>query len=168
MAGRQSLPVGNFRFPDPHGIAAACEGSSPLARMLNECDPADVVVAKEKPVRSRLLTVLAASLALGLTAAPALAHTAMAKTSISENARLAKAPGDFTATFEHETSIAAVKLVSASGQQIQLNYKPTPAMSKTFTVQLPTLAAGKYTLSWRAIAKDGHAMPGAVHFTITG
>jgi len=119
-------------------------------------------------MRSRLLTVLAASLALGMTAAPALAHTAMAKSNIADNASLAKAPADFTATFEHEASVAAVKLVSASGQQIQLAYTPTPAMAKTFTVKLPALAAGKYTLSWRAVSKDGHAMPGAVHFTITG
>lgn len=108
-----------------------------------------------------------ASLALSL-AAPAFAHTAMTKTSIAENAKLAAAPSEFTATFEHETSIAAVKLVSSSGQQIQLDYKPTPAMSKTFKVTFPNLAPGAYTLSWRAVAKDGHAMPGAIHFSITG
>jgi methionine-rich copper-binding protein CopC len=89
-------------------------------------------------MRSGFAAALIASLALGL-AAPALAHTAMTK-----------------------------KLVSSSGQQIQLDYKPTPAMSKTFTLALPKLSAGKYTLSWRAVAKDGHAMPGAVHFSIAG
>jgi copper resistance protein C len=118
-------------------------------------------------MRSGFVAALIASLALGA-AAPAMAHTAMTKTSIVENAKLAVAPPEFTATFQHETSIAAVKLVSSSGQQIQLDYKPTPAMSKTFKVALPRLSPGKYTLSWRAVAKDGHAMPGAVHFSITG
>jgi copper transport protein len=118
-------------------------------------------------MRSGFVAALIASLALGA-AAPALAHTAMTKTSISDNAKLETSPPEFTATFEHETSIASVKLVSSSGQQIQLDYKPTPAMSKTFTVTLPKLPAGTYTLSWRAVAKDGHAMPGAVHFSIAG
>ena len=118
-------------------------------------------------MRSRLMAVLAAALTLAA-ATPALAHTVMTKTSIAENAKLAAAPEEFTATFQNETSIAAVKLETSSGQQIPLDYKPTPARSKTFKVALPELAPGTYTLSWRAIAKDGHAMPGAVHFSITG
>jgi methionine-rich copper-binding protein CopC len=121
----------------------------------------------EIDMRSGLIAALIASLALGA-AAPALAHTVMTKTNIAENAKLAAAPPEFTATFQHETSMAAVKLENASGQQVQLDYKPTPARSKTFKVALPRLAPGKYTLSWRAVAKDGHAMPGAVHFSITG
>lgn len=118
-------------------------------------------------MRSGLVAALAAMLAL-VAAPPALAHTAMTKTSIAENAKLAAAPEEFTATFQHETSIAAVKLETSSGQQVPLDYKPTPTRSKTFKLALPALAPGTYTLSWRAIAKDGHAMPGAVHFSITG
>jgi methionine-rich copper-binding protein CopC len=121
----------------------------------------------ETNMRLRLMAAVIASLAL-VASAPAFAHTAMTKTSIAENAKLSVAPPEFQATFQHETSIASVKLENSSGQQIELNYKPTPTKSKTFKVPLPALPPGKYTLSWRAIAKDGHAMPGAVHFSITG
>lgn len=119
-------------------------------------------------MKTKLVAALLASLTLAVVAAPAFAHSAMTQSSIADNATLSASPPEFTATFEHETSVAAVKLVSSTGQQVQLNYKPTPAMSKTLTVALPKLAAGSYTLTWRAVAKDGHTMPGSIHFTITG
>ncbi|MGH6950978.1 MAG: copper resistance protein CopC [Vitreimonas sp.] len=39
-------------------------------------------------------------------------------------------------------------------------------MAARHTIALPRLSAGQYTLAWRTIAGDGHAMSGAVHFTI--
>lgn len=106
--------------------------------------------------------------ALIAAATPALAHTAVRETNIAENATLARAPANFTVVFSGATGLANITLTDATGRVVPLNYTPPRAMASSFTIPLPTLAPGAYTLAWRTIAHDGHAMPGAIHFTISG
>lgn len=110
---------------------------------------------------------IAAFMALVAIAAPALAHTSVTAMSIAENAALTSAPSEFTVTFSAPTGLANVALTNAAGQAIALD-TPTRQMAASYTIPLPRLAPGAYTLSWRTIARDGHAMPGQVRFTITG
>jgi methionine-rich copper-binding protein CopC len=117
-------------------------------------------------MKSRLIaTLLAAAV---LSAAPAFAHGGMTETSIQDKASFAQAPADFKVTFEHESAITSIMLMKADKTMFPLDFKPSKTLGKDFTVPLPKLPAGSYILSWKSIAKDGHAMPGAVHFTVTG
>ena len=109
-----------------------------------------------------------AALALASLTPAAFAHAAMTHASIADRASLPKAPENFTATFEHQTALASVTLTKSDGKTVTLGYKTSAAMAKSFTIPLPKLTRGGYTLSWKTVAKDGHAMKGAVHFTITG
>lgn len=116
----------------------------------------------------RLLLALVA-IALPIAAAsPALAHTTVRETSIADNATLSALPSNFTVTFSAPTGLANVTLTNAAGREIALDYTPPRAMATTFTIPLPTLAPGAYTISWRTMAHDGHVMPGAIHFTVAG
>ncbi len=117
-------------------------------------------------MKARLLAVLVA--AATLATAPAFAHGGMVETSIENNARFAHNPTDFKIEFEHDSMITSIILMTADNKHIALDYKPTKTLGKAFTMPLPQLAAGGYTLSWKTVAKDGHAMPGAVKFTVTG
>ena len=119
-------------------------------------------------MKTKLLAVLLAASALGLASAPAFAHGGMVETSIENNASFAHNPAEFKVEFEHDSAITSIMLMTSENKMIALDYKPTKTMGKTFTVPLPQLAAGGYTLSWKSVAKDGHAMPGAVKFTVTG
>jgi len=112
-----------------------------------------------------LLALVAASLAITANA-PALAHTAVRETSITDNATLSAPPTNFTLTFSTATGLANVTLTNAAGQELALAYTPPHAMATSFTIPLPTLTPGAYTLSWRTMAHDGHVMPGAVRFTV--
>ena len=114
-----------------------------------------------------LLALVAMSLPIGA-ASPALAHTAVRETSITDNATLSAAPTSFTVTFSAATGLANVTLTNAAGREIALDYTPPRAMASTFTIPLPTLAPGAYTIAWRTMAPDGHIMPGAIHFTVAG
>jgi methionine-rich copper-binding protein CopC len=114
-----------------------------------------------------LLALVAISLPL-VAASPALAHTAVRETSIIDNATLSAAPQNFTVTFSAATALANVTLTNAAGREIAIDYTPPHAMATTFTIPLPTLAPGAYTISWRTMAHDGHVMPGAIHFTVAG
>lgn len=114
----------------------------------------------------RLLPVLLA--AALVSAAPAFAHGGMIETSIHDNAKLTQAPADFKVTFQHESAITSMMLMTADKKPVALGFKPSKALGKEFTVPLPKLEAGSYILSWKSMAKDGHAMPGAVRFIVTG
>jgi methionine-rich copper-binding protein CopC len=117
-------------------------------------------------MKARLLAALLAVAALG--SAPAFAHAEMTQSNIADKASLAKAPDAFTASFEEKAAITGLMLMSDAGKHIDLTYKPAKEMTKTLSVPLPKLAPGAYTLSFKAVAKDGHAMMTAIHFTITG
>ncbi|MEQ1808621.1 MAG: copper resistance CopC family protein [Terricaulis sp.] len=116
----------------------------------------------------RLLFALVAISLPIVAVSPALAHTAVRETSITDNATLAAAPTNFTVTFSAATGLANVTLTNAAGRNIALDYTPPHVMATTFTVPLPTLAPGAYTITWRTMAHDGHVMPGAIHFTVAG
>ncbi len=115
----------------------------------------------------RLALAIAAATIM-MAATPALAHTAVRETSIAENATLARAPANFTIVFSGPTGLANVTLTDAARRPVALNYTPPRQMASSFAIPLPALTPGAYTLSWRTIAHDGHAMPGAVRFTISG
>ncbi len=115
----------------------------------------------------RLALVMATAITM-MAATPAFAHTAVRETNIAENATLARAPATFTIVFSGATGLANVSLTDAAGRPVALNYTPPRQMTSSFAIPLPTLTPGAYTLSWRTIAHDGHAMPGARHFTISG
>ena len=117
-------------------------------------------------MKNKLWTFLLAAALLG--ASPALAHGGMMETSIHDNASFAQAPAEFKVEFEHESAITNLMLMTADKKMIALDFKPSKTMGKDYTIPLPTLATGSYTLSWKSMAKDGHAMPGAVRFTVTG
>lgn len=114
------------------------------------------------------LTFLVLIASVVLAGAPAFAHTSVRSMSIAENARLAEAPESFTVEFSASVGLAAVALTGADDRPIPLAFTPTRQMATRHTLALPVLAAGDYTLSWRTISADGHAMSGAVRFTITG
>ena len=114
-----------------------------------------------------LLALVAISLPI-VAISPALAHTAVRETSITDNTTLAAAPANFTVTFSAATGLTNVTLSNAAGRNIALDYTPPRARATTFIIPLPSLAPGAYTISWRTMAHDGHVVPGAIHFTVGG
>jgi hypothetical protein len=118
--------------------------------------------------RNKIMAAALTAIAVLATSPAAFAHTHVHKTSIADNARLTAPPASFTVEFEGKTGLAKAALTDAAGKAIPLTYTPPKEMAASFTIPLPALSAGKYTLSWRTIGSDGHAVPGAVHFTIAG
>ncbi|MBI1361766.1 MAG: hypothetical protein GC155_15925 [Alphaproteobacteria bacterium] len=120
-------------------------------------------------MKSRILAAALATAALGALITPAaFAHAEITQSNIADHASMATAPAAFTAAFEESAAVSGVMLMSDAGAHVDLAYKAPKSMSKTFSLPLPKLAAGTYTLSFRVVAKDGHAMSNAIHFTITG
>jgi copper resistance protein C len=117
-------------------------------------------------MKNKLLTLMLAAVLMG--ASPAFAHGGMMETSIHDKASFAQAPADFKVTFQHESALTSLMLMTADKKMIAVEFKPSKTLGTEFTIPLPKLEKGTYTLSWKSMAKDGHAMPGAVRFTVTG
>jgi methionine-rich copper-binding protein CopC len=114
----------------------------------------------------RTAAALAATALFLMQAPAALAHTHIDSTSIADNATLAQAPANFSVTFGKLAGLADVSLTNSAGAAVPLNYKPTSALGLTYTIPLPKLAPGEYTLALRSIAEDGNVMTSPIHFTI--
>lgn len=113
-------------------------------------------------MKAILLSIVAS---VTLLPAPCLAHTHLLRSSPVENASLEKSPAVATLVFAEPVTLTAVKIESADGGKTAV--KPLPANPKAeASVTLPTLAVGRYKLSWRAISEDGHIMSGEIHFTV--
>ena len=51
---------------------------------------------------------------------------------------------------------------------VKLNYKPSLALSKNHSINLPEIKFGSYEVRWRAMGEDGHVLKGILTFEIKG
>ena len=116
-------------------------------------------------MRSLIVGVFAAAF-ITLFALPAAAHVAVVSTSIAQNGTLAHTPETLTVTFNGATALAGVTLEKADGSSVPLDFSPSRAPAPSFSIPLPKLEAGRYTLRWRTMSSDGHVVPGSIAFTV--
>ena len=100
------------------------------------------------------------TLVLGLVLACSVqAHTKLATTSPAADATVA-APRALELEFAGEVRLTAVTLADAGGHAKHLDTVPTDVASKFSLAIHEPLAAGKYTVTWRAVGGDTHIISG--------
>ena len=114
------------------------------------------------------LIFVAAITATVLAASPAFAHGGATTTNIKSMANLAEAPATFELKFENPSAVTTLTLTGPDKKIVDLGFKPSKELSKTFSIPLPKLAKGKYALGWASTARDGHAEDDGIEFTIVG
>ena len=111
----------------------------------------------------KLLNAIALSTALA--AASALAHTELAQTVPADKAVLETAPKEVMLHFTEAVRLTSVALRKEGGAAAELG--PLPAdKSDHFALPARELSTGAYTVEWRALSDDGHALRGAFGFTV--
>ena len=96
-----------------------------------------------------------------------MAHTHLVSSVPPDRAELASAPKEAVLTFAEAVVMTAAKLEATDGAKTAL--KPLPDGSvKEAHIPLPSLAAGRYRLQWRATSDDGHVMSGELSFVVNG
>ena len=110
------------------------------------------------------ISIWAAVLCAG-TCATAQAHSQLRSSTPAEGSTVA-APVQAVLGFSENTHLAALTLTRGSEAAIKIKSLPSQSAPQV-TVPLPKLAAGAWTLAWRAIGADGHVTHGTVHFTVT-
>jgi copper resistance protein C len=112
--------------------------------------------------------ILAIALCGAIAAGPCLAHAKLKSSTPADNASLAVAPKTLTLNFSEAAQLAVLKLI-IDGKEIPVAVDRSAKASQDFTLPLPALAPGKYTVQWSAVAADdGHVTKGSFVFSVTG
>jgi len=103
-----------------------------------------------------------------LAASPSWSHAKLQNSTPADNTELSQAPKMLTLNFS-ETAQLARLVVAGGGKEISLPIDKTAKASQSFTLPLPQLVPGKYTVHWTAVAADdGHITRGSFAFSIAG
>lgn len=116
------------------------------------------------------LAVLAASAAVTAPDANDAFHFALRSSSPAADASVT-APEEILLTFTEapEDNSVSVRLIGPSGDALEVA-EPAPDDEQANVIHVAlgqALAAGKYTVSWRGVGDDGHAVRGDFAFTVT-
>ena len=99
--------------------------------------------------------------------APAAAHTDLISTKPKDGATLSAPPQAVTLTFGEDLLTGGDKLVARDADGTAVDLGPSKVEGPTLSATWPaSAAAGAYTVSYRAVAEDGHPLEGTVRFTI--
>jgi copper transport protein len=116
----------------------------------------------------RILAVLA--LAVLVTPALLFAHAHLVNSTPAANAKLTVSPTALTLWFSErpEMRFTKIELLDSAGAPLSIGaVAAAPGESMAMSAAIPTsLLNGKYTVSWRTAAADGHASTGKFSFTV--
>ncbi len=94
------------------------------------------------------------------------AHAHLQSSTPANNAQLTAAPKSLVLNFSEAAQLAVLKL-STDGKEIAVPLDKSAKPTQTYTLELPALAPGSYTVQWTAVAADdGHVTKGTVKFSI--
>ena len=114
----------------------------------------------EIKMKSLINTVFLVSLLL---ANGVLAHAGLKSSVPKNNQQLTKLPKSLMLQFDKPVRLIKVELHDQNDTKISLNYKMTKILSEQFSIPLPKLKYGHFTVQWTALGEDMHKMSG--HFS---
>ena len=110
--------------------------------------------------------LLAFALCGVVAAGTCIAHAKLQSSSPANNAHLTEAPKTLTLQFSEAAQLAVLKLVR-DGKEIPVPLDKSAKAGQSFTLTLPALSPGNYTVQWSALAADdGHVTKGSFVFSI--
>jgi methionine-rich copper-binding protein CopC len=101
-----------------------------------------------------------------LWAAPLLAHSEKEATTPANGAQLTETPEMIHMMFADPMRVTMVRLLNADGADMPMERGTGLEPSLEFHAVPETLVPGSYTVEWRGMASDGHAMQGSFSFEI--
>jgi len=122
------------------------------------------------------MALAAAFAAVLCAAAPAAArsafHLRLVSSDPAADATLAAPPAALRLTFSEapELAVTTVRLLGPGDHAVALGRLVRARGDRATVVATPraSLAHGRYTVNWRTMSHDGHAMHGTFHFTVGG
>ena len=115
------------------------------------------------------MTRILLATALLLAPATAFAHAHYRSSTPADGATVAAAPPELSVTYSEgvEPRFSSIEVRDAAGQRVDKNDPHTaPGDNKVFSVGLPALQPGAYTVTWHVTAVDTHKTEGTFGFTV--
>lgn len=117
--------------------------------------------------RNRLIKfTLGACLAMTVVAPLANAHTIVKSSTLEDGGIYQTIPDFFDLVFARKVGLASLTLKDTDGKEIVLDFTLPKSMETKFSIPMPKLKNGQYSMSWRAVAVDGHVLKGDMRFTV--
>lgn len=116
-----------------------------------------------------MMKTLTLAFALGLSATAAFAHAHLKAETPAANATVAPAPKAIVLRFSEDVALrfTGIKISGPHKAAVKLGAGQLSNGDTVLTVPVAqTLAAGKYTVVWHALSKDGHKTHGAYDFSV--
>ena len=101
-----------------------------------------------------------------LAATPLLAHSAKTSTNPADGAVLSGAPQIIGMTFDSPMRLTMFRLTNADGAEFDVQRSDDMEPVTEFEAIPAALQPGAYTVEWRGLSGDGHAMQGGFSFEI--
>ncbi len=92
------------------------------------------------------------------------AHAKMVTSIPANNASYDTPLAAIELSFKAPSRLIKLSLKTDSNQKIALNFKPSSQAKNQFSIALPNLDKGTYTLEWTILGGDGHKMKSKVRF----
>ncbi|MFD9891598.1 copper resistance protein CopC [Amycolatopsis sp. NPDC059027] len=120
-------------------------------------------------MRKALTALAITGVALLATATPALAHNVLVSSDPAKDASVATGPSQVKLTFDQYVQNADVNQIAVTGPNGgQWAEGPVKVENNVVSAPLRALGpAGKYTVGYRILSADGHAVTGEIPFTLT-
>ncbi len=104
-------------------------------------------------------------LAMGLGPA-AWAHSKVSQTHPADGAVVQGAPAAVTMIFDKKIRLTKVQMSHGDHAPVALDLGAQKAFLHDFSLPLPDDGPGVYTIKWRGLGEDGHAMQGSFSFQV--
>ena len=94
------------------------------------------------------------------------AHSTKEKTEPADGAVLSASPSSIGMTFDMPMRVTMIELTDSDGGEHEITRTDNMAPLTDFVASPENLESGEYTVIWRGLAEDGHAMEGSFSFKI--
>lgn len=97
----------------------------------------------------------------------AFAHSKKEATTPADGAQLTETPEMLHMVFDDPMRITMVRLINADGAEMPITRETGLEPTLEFHAEPEPLSEGNYTVEWRGLAADGHAMQGSFSFVVS-
>ena len=94
------------------------------------------------------------------------AHAKLTEASPANGAVANESPEALTLTFNEDVQLLKLTLADTDNKPVTTEFKPSSASQRSFSVALPVLAKGAYTVNWTIMGDDGHKVEGNYTFSV--
>jgi len=109
---------------------------------------------------------LAILLVLQTWASLSFAHVHLAASLPEDGAKVSSSPKQLALRFTDEVRLVKLNVTGPQGNKVPMNFKASAQQDQIFSLTLPKMSAGQYTVNWMVIGGDSHKVKGEFSFMV--